>query len=150
MALRTKIAAVLAAITLGLFAGSAAEAKTRVVIGVGNVGWGVHSCWGGWRRHCGWKGRNHYYRHGYRNKIVVHAGGFGRSHGYGHGYVHARRGKGMSCGRAAGIVDRNGYSAVRINDCRGDVYSFNARKHGKFYRVRVNSHTGRIVGSGRL
>ena len=36
------------------------------------------------------------------------------------------------------------------NDCRGDVYTFNAKRNGKFYRVKVNAHTGRIIGAGRI
>ena len=66
MALKTTIAAGLAAITMALFAGNAAEAKTKVVIGIGTGGWGAHSCWGGWRRNCGWHPRSHYYYHGPR------------------------------------------------------------------------------------
>jgi hypothetical protein len=149
MALKTTIAAALAAVTLGLFAGSAAEAKTRVVIGVGNVGWGAHGCWNGRRHHCGWHNGRRYHNRGYvylgghyrgpHNRVVVYTKG-----GYG------SRGGVISCGRAAGIVDRNGFSAVRAKDCRGEVYSFNARKHGKSYRVKVNAYTGRIIGSGRL
>ena len=41
MALKTTIAAALAAITLSLFAGAPAEAKTKVYLGVGGAGWGV-------------------------------------------------------------------------------------------------------------
>ena len=137
MALKTTIAAVLTALTLTLFAVPAAEAKTKVVIGIGNFGWGVQSCWG-WPRRCGWHPRQNYYHHTprYYGKTVIHLGG-GNS-----GYAKSNR---VSCARASGIVARNGYNGVRINDCRGSVYTFNARKNGKFHRVRVNARNGNIL-----
>ncbi len=140
MALKTTIAAVLAALTMTLFAGSAAEAKTKVVINFGNVGWGVHSCWGR-NRHCGWHPRHNYYHHTprFHGKTVVYLGGNG-----GHAKKHR-----VSCTKASNIVDRRGYNDVRIGDCRGDVYTFNARKNGKYHRVRVNAHNGNIIGSSR-
>ena len=71
---------------------------------------------------------------------MVYLGGNGGNGGY----AKSHR---VSCAKASGIVGRHGYGAVRINDCRGDVYTFNARKNGKFHRVRVNAHNGNIIGS---
>ena len=138
MALKTTIAAGLAAITMTLFAGSAAEAKTRVVIGIGNFGWGVQSCWGR-QRHCGWHPRQNYYHYTPRHhgKTVVYLGGNG-------GHAKGNR---VSCAKASALVVRKGYNGVRINDCRGGVYTFNARKNGKFHRVRVNAYNGHIIRS---
>ena len=140
MALKTTIAAGFATIIMSLFAGSSAEAGTKVVIGFGNFGWGVQSCWG-WPRRCGWRPhhRNFVYVPRHHNKFVVYSGGNG-------GKGHAR---GISCAAAGKVVSRNGYASVRTNDCRGDVFTFNARKNGKFHRVRVNAHNGHIIGSYR-
>lgn len=136
MALKTTIAAALAALTMTFFAVPAADAGTKVVIGVGNFGWGVHSCWG-WPRRCGWHPRHNYYHYTprFHGKTVVHLGGNGG---------HAKNYR-VSCAKAGNIVARNGYGAVRINDCRGSVYTFNARKNGKFHRVRVNAWNGHII-----
>ena len=144
MALKTTIAAGFAAIMMSLFAGSPAEAGTKVVIGIGNFGWGVQSCWGGWR-YCGrhHRHRNYAYVPRHHNRYVVYY-----SDGYG-GRGYARSHRGISCATAGRIVGRNGYASVRTNDCRGDVFTFNARKNGKFHRVRVNARNGRIIGSNR-
>jgi hypothetical protein len=136
MALKTTIAAGLAAITMALFAGNAAEAKTRVVIGIGTGGWGAHSCWG-WHRRCGWHPRAGYYYHT-PGRVVIYSN------------VHNGGRKALSCASARRVVDRGGYNGVKTNDCRGDVYTFNARKNGKLYRVKVNARTGNIIGSGRM
>jgi hypothetical protein len=137
MALKTMIAAAIAALTMAFATIPSADAKTKVVIGIGNFGWGVQSCWG-WPRRCGWHPRHNYYhyapRHHYGKRVVYLGGGGG----------HAKVNR-VSCARASGILARNGYGGVRVNDCRGSVYTFNARKNGKFHRVRVNAHNGHII-----
>ena len=138
MALKTTIAAALAAITLSLFAGAPAEAKTKVYLGVGGAGWGVHSCWD-WPRRCGYHPRARAYPrplyYAPSRPVVIYKD-YGRNR--------------VSCTTARRIVDRNGFNSVRTNECRGDTFTFNGWRNGKLYRVYVNARNGRIIDTRRI
>jgi hypothetical protein len=141
MALKSTIAAALAAVTMLLLPAGAAEAKTRVVIGIGTPGWGV-GYWNG--PYCG---PNHWRcrvapRYGYYRVVPP-------APVYYYGYAGPVRGK-VSCGLARNIVDGSGYNNVRARDCSGRIYSFTGTRKGLRYVVRVNAYNGRIIGSGRI
>jgi hypothetical protein len=139
MKLKMFFAAFLAALTLSLFAGAPAEAKTRVYVGIGAPVWGPgYHCWG-YPRRCG-------YRPGYRYVAPRPV------------YIPPRpvvvapvvvRGR-ISCATARNIVDRRGYNAVVARNCSGSVYSFKARRNGLVYRVDVNARNGHIIGTRRF
>jgi hypothetical protein len=141
MALKTTLAAAFAAVTMMLVPMSAAEAKTKVVIGIGGPVYGgigyYHGCGKNkWRCH-------NYRRHAYIGitpRIPVYAGGY---------YAPRHAGK-LSCSAARNMVDHSGFNHVKARDCKGKVYSFSASRKGHRYLVRVNAHTGRIVGTGRI
>ena len=140
MALKTTLAAGLAALTLLFMPATQAEAKTKVVIGIGTpyVGGGYYygggNCWrGNWR--CRAVPR---YGYGYAPVRPLYYNGYG----YGNGR--------MSCATARNVVDRNGYNNVRANECRGDIYSFTASRKGARYIVKVNARNGNIVSRGRI
>jgi len=138
MTLKTTIAAGLAASTLSLFAGSAAEARTNVVIGIGTEGWGYgyNSCWG-YPRRCGWAPGHYDYRFIAPPRPVVV---------YNPSLVVRRN---ISCAAARNIVDGSSFNGVSARDCSGSVYSFRARKNGYNYRVDVNARNGNIIGTRR-
>ncbi len=130
MALKTTIAAALAALSLSVFAVPAAEANTNVTIGIGTPAYGPGwSCWG-WPRRCGY-GRPVYIapRPVYVAPPVVY--------------------RNISCAAARNIVDRSGFNNVQPRNCTGQVYSFRATKRGYLYRVDVNARNGNIIGTRR-
>lgn len=131
MALKSLFAAGLVAAVLALLPGAApAEAKTRVVIGIGLPG-PVYSC-GHFRRNCAVRVRPRY--------IAPRAAVLYRAP------VRAR----LSCSAALRVVGFGGFFSVRTHGCRGDYYSFIGHRHGHPYRIKVNAITGRIVGKVRL
>lgn len=69
----------------------------------------------------------------------------GRRHRY-DGYRYMR---GASCGQAARVVWRAGFSNVRAVDCSRPVYGFRATKNGRPVLVNVNVR-GQIVSVRRL
>lgn len=144
MALKTTLAAGLAAITMLFMPVGAAEAKTKIVIGIGigTPGLGGYYC----GKH-NWRCRSHPYVGGYyvkpRLPLIYYGGGY-----YGGGYnVGGRK---LSCAAARNIVDHSGYNKVKANDCSGKVYSFVASRKGHRVLVRVNARNGNIISSNRI
>jgi len=60
-------------------------------------------------------------------------------------YRHYRGPHRISCRQARHIVRRSGFRRIRTVECRGRTYTFNARRHGDYYRVRVNARRGYIT-----
>lgn len=56
----------------------------------------------------------------------------------------------ISCRTGQRIVDRSGFSRVRVIECRGDTYTYRAKRGSKNYRVSVDAYDGVIVGRSRL
>ena len=151
MAFKTIVAAGLMALSMA-FVPTAAEAKTRVVIGIGNgwvgPGFGVSGCYGRHHRRCGG---------GY---------GYGYGNGYGYGYYpqyYVQRpvvlyndpyyyggNRRLSCSAAKRVLARNGFNRVVARDCSGRVYAFQARRTGHSFIVRVRAANARIVDVSRL
>jgi len=77
-----------------------------------------------------------------------YGGGYGYYGGgyYGHrrGY-RSHRGYRMSCGQVRRKIRHRGFHRIRAIDCSGSRYSFNAKRHGQWYRIKVNSRNGRIL-----
>lgn len=147
MALKTTFAAGIVALTMAFLPASQAEAKTNVNIGIGigTPGWS-NTCWGKHGRRCGvWRPYPHHFYYAPPRRPVYYYDDY-RYNDY---RRPAARNK-LSCGAAANLVDRNGFNAVKARDCRGEVYTFKARKKGHNYIVKVNAFTRRIVGAGRI
>jgi hypothetical protein len=104
-----------------------AEAKVKVVIGIGQPGGYCYYNYDPFR--CG--GYGYYPRPGY---FVPHPG-----YDYGDGY-----GDRVSCREARGILRDRGFRDVRTTDCGGKLHSFIARKKGGVFRINVYSRNGRI------
>ena len=51
----------------------------------------------------------------------------------------------LSCAEGRWIVDHRGYNHVRAIDCWPRYYHYRASRGGKWYIVRLDSRTGRIV-----
>lgn len=143
MALKTIIAAGLAAATFAFMPVSPAEAKTKIIIGIGTPGYGYgygnNYCYNHPRRCGGWAPRPHYI-YVPRHRPVYDD--------YDYDYAPVRHK--LSCGAARNLVDRSGFNKVKATECNGKVYTFRASKKGHRYVVKVNSFTGRIVGAGRI
>jgi len=149
MAIKSIIAASLVAATMALLPGSApAEAKTNIVIGIGTPGWG-NPCWNRYSYCGGWARPRYYYA------PRVHAPYLYESYRYDGYYYDNRQYRNpirarMSCGAARNLVDHSGYSRVSTSECRGDVYTFAARRNGKSFLVKVDAFARRIVGTRRI
>jgi hypothetical protein len=141
MALKTIIAAGLAAATFAFMPVSPAEAKTKIIIGIGTPGYGYgygnNYCYNHPRRCGGWAPRPHYYL------CAAPPSGLRL-------YDYAPVRHKLSCGAARNLVDHSGFNKVKATECNGKVYTFRASKKGHRYVVKVNSVTGRIVGTGRI
>jgi len=71
-------------------------------------------------------------------------------HGYGGGYHapapsygHGRRYR-VSCGQVRRKLRNRGYYRIRSVDCSGSRYTFHAKRHGAWYKIRVKSRNGYI------
>ena len=139
MAFKTLIAAGLAAATLAFMPVSPAEAKTKIVIGIGTPGFGYGNsyCYKHPRRCGGYAPRPHYY-YAPRHRPVY----------YYDDYAPVRHK--LSCGAARNLVDHSGFNKVKAAECGGKIYTFRAIKKGHRYVVKVNSVTGRIISAGRI
>jgi hypothetical protein len=51
----------------------------------------------------------------------------------------------LSCAHGRWIVDHRGYNSVRATDYSPRYYHYRARKNSKWYSVRLDSWTGRIM-----
>jgi hypothetical protein len=100
-----------------------AEAKVKVVIGIGQPGGYCYYNYDPFR--CGDYG--YYPRPGY---FVPHP-----SYGYGDR---------VSCSEARWIVRERGFRDVRTASCGGKTHAFIARKKGGVFRIDVYSRNGRI------
>ncbi len=62
---------------------------------------------------------------------------------------HPRRNRRISCAQARRMLIARGYRSVRAHDCKGRVYGFSARRHGRSYKLRVSARTGGIMSLRR-
>ncbi len=49
-----------------------------------------------------------------------------------------------SCYRAHRTVRDHGYQKIRTVDCKGRIYTFHARRDGRWWKVKVRARNGRI------
>jgi hypothetical protein len=134
MTLRSAVAASFLAMSALALAPEAAEAKTKVFIGIGGYPCYSHSYLG-----CGYGypyyARRHYYYSGYPYYDD-----------YDDDYYVKPVKRRISCSHAAEILRDHGYRKIKARDCGGRTYTFRAHKKGHIYLVSVSSRTGRIVG----
>lgn len=84
------------------------------------------------------------------------SGGWGGGFGTGFGIVinpgrgYARRDDRISCRTGRRIVGRSGFNRVRVIECRGDTYTYRAKRGSRQFRVSVDAYDGVIVGRSRL
>jgi len=67
-------------------------------------------------------------------------GYYGHRHGYRPHYGYR-----MSCGKARRKIRHRGFYRIRAVDCSGSRYTFKAKRHGSWYKIRLNSRSGRII-----
>ncbi|NMD07641.1 MAG: hypothetical protein GYA66_06660 [Phyllobacteriaceae bacterium] len=118
--------AIVTASLAGLAGG--AEAKTRVVLGLGGPF--------GWSDDCQRAG-NHVYCFGPHVSNPHH---FDDRNVYDGPHLSYR----IDCREARSMVRERGYRKVITRDCDGKTYSFSASKNGQRFLVKVNAHTGRM------
>jgi len=56
----------------------------------------------------------------------------------------------MTCGQVRRNLRNRGYYRIRAIDCRGARYTFQARRDGRWYRLRILSRNGRVYKARRL
>jgi len=135
---KSTIAAGFAALTMLLLPAASAEAKTKVVIGIGTPIYG------------GIYGGSYCYNRPYRCRVAPRATYFTYApKRYYNDYYYRKPSAKLSCNAAAKIVDSSGFNQVSKRNCSGSVYSFNAKRKGQAYRVSVSAQTGRIIGTSR-
>lgn len=138
MTLKNTIWAACAAAAMLLLPAAAAEAKTRVVIGIGTPVGGSY-CWNH-PRQCHITPRPHYFHFAPARPL------WGNVYLDDHYYKKAK----LSCAAAGKIVVRNGFNKIVARDCKGSVYSFAASRKGKRYIVNVHAYAGRVTVAGRI
>lgn len=141
MALKTIIAAGIAAVTMAFAAGSA-EAKTNIIVGIGTNGW---------------NGGDYCYNHPYRCRPAPRPlyNEYNDYNNYDDEdtapviiYRDNRSSGRMSCGRAADLV-AGSFNRVSVRECNGPVYTFTGRRNGNHYLVRVDAYARRILSINR-
>jgi len=80
-------------------------------------------------------------------KIYIGVGDFSW---IGPGYYGGKYREFLSCGEGRWIVSNRGYNGVRPIDCSPRFYRYEARRKGKFWRLRLDARTGEIVGRTRI
>lgn len=50
----------------------------------------------------------------------------------------------ITCAEGRRIVDHRGFNRVRATDCSPRYYHYTARRHGKLYRIKFDSRSGRM------
>jgi hypothetical protein len=56
----------------------------------------------------------------------------------------------MSCFQGKHSLRWKGFRQVDAFDCTGRLYGYTARRHGKFFRVRLNSFSGQVVSLRKI
>jgi hypothetical protein len=56
----------------------------------------------------------------------------------------------MSCFQGKQSLRWKGFRQVDAFDCTGRLYGYTARRHGKFFRVRLNSFSGQVVSLRKI
>jgi hypothetical protein len=56
----------------------------------------------------------------------------------------------MSCDRATAIVTGYGFGTVKVEDCQGQVYAFNAKRDGKTYAIKLSAVSGELTEVKKL
>lgn len=153
---RIIVAAALAVSALSL--PQAAEAKTKVFIGVGGPAYGGYYCNDPWR--CGYGPRGHRHdrwdpwdRGGYGwGPEYTQPYGFYYGEDYAYPRYHSRRiyRNVVSCSEARWMLADRGWRNVRANDCHGSSYSFTARRKGAVSVIRVSARSGNIISVRRI
>jgi len=101
-----------------------AEARVNVDIGIGIPGPGYYGGGYGYHNPAPYYGRDRYYR--------------------------PRRSYRLTCGQVRRKIRNRGFYRIRAVDCSGSRYTFNAKRHGVWYRLRVKSRNGRIYKVSHL
>lgn len=70
--------------------------------------------------------------------------GYGYRPYYGHGYYRPHRRYRLTCGQVRRKLRNRGYYRIRAIDCSGSRYTFHAKRHGDWFRIRVKSRSGYI------
>jgi len=56
----------------------------------------------------------------------------------------------LSCDKAGEIITGYGFSTVRPETCKGEVYAFNAMRDGKNFAIKVNATNGELTEVKKL
>ncbi len=56
----------------------------------------------------------------------------------------------MSCDKATAIVTGYGFATVKVEDCQGQVYAFNAKRDGKAYAIKLSAVSGELTEVKKL
>ncbi len=74
-----------------------------------------------------------------------YGGGYGHGY-YGHSdrYYRPVRRYRMSCGQVRRKIRNRGYRRIRAVDCSGSRYTFHAKRHGEWFKLRIKSRSGYI------
>jgi hypothetical protein len=90
--------------------------------------------------------------------VYLPGGGIGYYPGYhgrpgyyspGYGYPVYAPGK-ISCFQGKQSLKWKGFRQIAAFDCAGKLYGYTARKNGNFYKVRLNSFSGHVVGIKKI
>ena len=127
MTFKSFLAVGMTALSLAGLAG-AAEAKTRIQIGIGAPLWSDDCAWIGHQYHC----------------FGPHYGNPHYDPRYGYYDDEPRFSHRIDCQEALFRVRERGFRKVATKDCHGKSYSFTGSKNGHRYLVKVNAHTGRM------
>jgi hypothetical protein len=143
MKLKTLAVAALAVTGLTLGVG-AADAKTRVHIGVGigNQCDVYGNCYGGGYDpgYGGYDPGYGYYDSGYPQDDSVY-----RHHRRHYDNYDEQDYGGLSCGEARRLVRNEGFRHVQAEDCSGRRFSFTGWRHGDEFAIRVSARSGQII-----
>lgn len=78
-------------------------------------------------------------------KVNIWIGLPGFGYWTGPGYYRGHYRHRLSCHEGRRIVDHRGFNSVRATDCKPRYYHYKAKRHGRWYTVRLDSVTGRMT-----
>jgi len=78
-------------------------------------------------------------------KVNIWIGLPGFTYWSGPGYYHGHYRNRLTCNEGRRLVDHRGFNSVRATDCRPRNYHYRARRHGRWYTVRLDSVTGHMT-----
>jgi hypothetical protein len=90
-------------------------------------------------------------RHTHRDTVLRFSyGGFFYDQPYWQQYPGQMQSNRMSCNQGRIIVGRNGYNRVRVIECNGTTFTYQAQRSGHNYRIIFDSSRGTISSTYRL